>query len=222
MSVALTYYLARQCQARPFCRKCVNNFKISDCSSRCEDGPTNICLTPKIAGDHGICEFCGDTQLAPRYITTIEFQEGYSAVAPTLETHIVTYYGNRAIPGSTPFWWESQGVLGKNCSSQMFFYDPFLDELSTNLDDCIEHYGVISPGVTRVLSLSLSGTRAYLDYTGSNISCTAANENVEMHSNEYINVDPWCNQVLTFTENVLTGLPSKFRVILTPIPASLP
>lgn len=47
MSVALRYHLRRQCTDQ-FCRYCENTFKQSICFPKCTEGPTVICLRPRM------------------------------------------------------------------------------------------------------------------------------------------------------------------------------
>ena len=61
----LTYYLATTgCNARPFCRECVNPFKVTDCRSTCLDGPTVICLEPKTPlFEPQVCSACKNNEM---------------------------------------------------------------------------------------------------------------------------------------------------------------
>jgi hypothetical protein len=62
MTVALTYYLKRQCgNIRPFCRKCTNTFKLNTCAPVCTEGPITICLKPVIPVTTTLCGgACGE------------------------------------------------------------------------------------------------------------------------------------------------------------------
>jgi hypothetical protein len=88
MSVALTYYLKRQCgNIRPFCRSCVNSFKVNTCKSTCPTGPTTICLAPKIPGGiSGPCDTCGAGRAAAAYAAIVTLADG-STHGPFILTH---------------------------------------------------------------------------------------------------------------------------------------
>ncbi len=70
MTVALTYYLKRQCgNIRPFCRKCTNTFKLNTCDTICTDGPTVICLKPVLPQlEPSNCCQHGPEDARPRFV----------------------------------------------------------------------------------------------------------------------------------------------------------
>lgn len=72
MPVVLTYYLETPCNPhKPFCRTCVNTFKLATCRSQCTLGPTIICLTPTIDGGTTVCAVCKDEEVASKYYVVI-------------------------------------------------------------------------------------------------------------------------------------------------------
>lgn len=72
-NVALSYKLTRNCNGKPFCRKCVNSFSVQTCFPRCTAGPSTICLTPKLSVT--LCPACETPKLI--------LLENFQVFAPT-------------------------------------------------------------------------------------------------------------------------------------------